>query len=67
MQDNKISWGFRDKDHPVWGIMKIIVTTGCVALLLAANASNFDGGEVKTVVGTGGILALLEGLNIRRR
>jgi len=67
MKKPDVSWGFRDKDHPIWGILKIVITTSCVGVLLAFNATNFDGGEVRTILGTGALASMLEGINLRRR
>lgn len=54
-------------EHPVWGIMKVLVVTACVALLLTFNATTFDSGEVQTVIGTFFATFLLEGVRSRKK
>lgn len=60
-----MSW--RDKDHPVWSIAKLATIFVGVNLMLWANASQFDGGEVKTAVGTVVLAAIMEALGVKRK
>lgn len=62
-----VTYSFRDKDHPIWGILKPMVLTGMVSFLLWLFASNFDSSEVKTILFTLFGSYGLEGLNARRR
>ena len=64
----KTTWSyFAEKDHPLWGILKLMITGCVVALLLSFNATHFDSGEVRTVIGTLVATFVLEGFNIRRK
>lgn len=65
---SKTTWSyFAEKDHPLWGILKLLITGCSVALLLSFNATSFDSGEVRTVIGTLVATFILEGFNIRRK
>lgn len=63
----RVTFGFGDKDHPVWGLLKPIILTVCVALLLKLFADSFDSTEVKTIIGT--LLGSfgLEAVNARKK
>jgi hypothetical protein len=65
--NTKVTFGFSDKDHPVWGILKPLVLTACVGLLLYTFADSFDKTEVKTIIGTLLGSIGLEGINAVRR
>lgn len=61
-----MSW-FNDKDHPLWGLIKTTLVMTGVGILLAVNATNFDSGEVKTLVGAGVMSFLLESINVKKK
>ena len=64
----KTTWSyFAEKDHPLWGILKLLIVGCTVALLLTFNATTFDSGEVRTVIGTLVATFILEGFNIRQK
>jgi hypothetical protein len=62
----EVSLGFRDKDHPIWGILKPLVNVGVLTVVLWLTSSNFDETEIKTIVGM--LLANfgLEGINAKQ-
>lgn len=66
--NTRTTWSyFAEKDHPIWGFAKILLMGGTVALLLTFNASSFDSGEVRTVLGSLFAGIVLEGFNIRKK
>jgi hypothetical protein len=66
-ENTKLTFGFGDKDHPVWGLLKPLVLTSCVALLLVLFADSFDTTEVKTIVGTLVGAYVLEAVNAKKK
>lgn len=59
-ETTKTTWGyFREKDHPIWGLLKTLLTAALVAIYLSLNATNFDSGEVRTVALTGFLVLCL--------
>lgn len=67
VNNTRVWFSFADKDHPLWGILKPVALTACVACLLFAFADSFDKTEIKTIIGT--LLGSfgLEGINAVRR
>lgn len=52
----------RDKDHPIWSLLRIPVVALCALVLSYVNSSHFDSGEVLTALGTvGAAAAILRG------
>jgi hypothetical protein len=67
-QNTRTTFSFwRDKDHPVWGLLKPLFIAASCTLLLTFNATNFDSGEVRTAVVTYLIAQFLEGFNVKRK
>lgn len=60
-----VSW--KEKDHPVWGILKLMLQGAILALVLANTATKFDAGEVKTIAIALLSNAALESVNARRK
>jgi hypothetical protein len=56
-----------ERNHPVWSVIKLIVTFIGVNSLLFLNAQQFDSGEVKTALGTLAVVTVMEGLGVKRR
>lgn len=46
-----MSW-WHERSHPIWTIAQILTVTVAVLALSYVNASHFDAGEIKTVLGT---------------
>lgn len=64
---HRVTLGFSEKDHPMWGLLKPLVLTCCVASLLYLFADNFDKTEVKAVIGTLFTSFGLEAFNSERK
>lgn len=66
--ETRTTWSYlREKDHPIWGLMKTLITAGLVALWLSFNATTFDSGEVRVVVLSWLTQLVIEGINIKRK
>lgn len=64
----RITWAWTtEKDHPMWGIVKILVTVIALSVFLWLNASHFDRGEIKTIGGAGVVALILEGFNFKKK
>ena len=66
-QEHTYRWAMLDKEHPVWGIIKTMISIMSLALLLTFNASKFDSGEVRTLAIQGLLAVFLEGVKPRRK
>jgi hypothetical protein len=67
-KDVRTTWSyFREKDHPIWGITKTLISAGLVAVYLSFNATSFDSGEVRVVVLSWLSSLVMEGVNITRK
>lgn len=66
--DTRTTWSyFREKDHPIWGLAKTLISAGLVALYLSFNASHFDSGEVRVVVLSWLSSLVVEGINVTKK
>jgi hypothetical protein len=66
-QKTSVTFGWIEKDHPVWGILKLIIQGAMLALFLSFNSTNFDSGEVRTIVYAFLTQLGLETINARRK
>ena len=62
-----VTLNWSSKDSPLWGILKVVVSTLCVASLLWMFADHFDTGEVKAIVLFFLGSAVTEGVNVRTK
>lgn len=67
-KDVRTTWSyFREKDHPIWGLAKTLISAALVAVYLSFNATNFDSGEVRVVVLSWLSSLIMEGVNVTRK
>jgi hypothetical protein len=52
----------QDPNHPVWPTIRLVILAVAVLTLSYLNATNFDAGEVTTVVGVIAAASTAEGL-----
>lgn len=64
----RASWGFHvpEKDHPIWGLLKPVVSTLCLGITLSFTSSSFDAGETAALVANWLAHTGLEGFNLKK-